>query len=141
MEMSEITEENDEDNPSIINDKALKKRLRRIIAYQKSLYFSSSSPSSLSSSASSCSSFSSSRTSSSLTDLRKGGNTSLKRLFDMEHTSLSTYSGLRCFPNHKDHTSVGVNLLQVGVSREANEEEEEKEIDQKKVIQKIARIY
>ncbi|GLT37589.1 hypothetical protein SLA2020_118980 [Shorea laevis] len=87
MATSEITEENDEDNPCTINYEAQKESLRRIIAYQKARYFSSSSSSSLSSSAAS----SSSRTTSSLMELMKGGSTSLKRLFDMEHTSLSTY--------------------------------------------------
>ncbi|KAK9289374.1 hypothetical protein L1049_007529 [Liquidambar formosana] len=89
--ISEITEDEDEDAPCIINKEAQKERIRQIIQYQKSLYLSSSSSSSYSSSAASCSSFSSSRKSSSLLELMKGGSTSLRRLFDMEHTSLATH--------------------------------------------------
>lgn len=83
---SEIREEEDQ-NLSCIQDKEAEKiRIRQIIDYQKSLYFSAS-----------CSSFSSaaastsSSKSSSLLDLMKEGSTSLRRLFDMEHTSLGTY--------------------------------------------------
>lgn len=66
--------------------------IRRIIQYQKSLYYSSSSSSSSSSSAgASCSSFSYPRKSNSLLELMKEGSTSLRRLFDMEHTSLENY--------------------------------------------------
>lgn len=90
--VSEITEEDDVDqSPYIINTEAQKERIRQIIDHQKSLYLSSSSSSSFSSSAASCSSFSSSRKSCSLLDLMKGGSTSLRRLFDMEHTSLETH--------------------------------------------------
>ncbi|KAF5750849.1 hypothetical protein HS088_TW03G01189 [Tripterygium wilfordii] len=89
---SEIHEENDEDTMSIINKEAQKERIRSIIEYQKSLYWSSLSSSSLSSSAASaCSSFSSSRQTGSLLNLMKNGSTSLRRLFDMEHTSLGTH--------------------------------------------------
>ncbi|KAJ7950159.1 ATP-dependent Clp protease proteolytic subunit like [Quillaja saponaria] len=93
--LSEITEEKDEEAPCFINTEAQKERIREIIRYQKSLYWSSSS--SMSSAAASCSSFSSSRKSSSLLELMKRGDTSLRRLFDMEHTSLlnhfECYSG------------------------------------------------
>ncbi|EYU26652.1 hypothetical protein MIMGU_mgv1a019813mg, partial [Erythranthe guttata] len=64
-------------------------RIMQIIRHQKSIYLSSSSSSSFSSDASS--SKTSSSSSSSLLDLMKEGNTSLRRLFDMEHTSLATY--------------------------------------------------
>ncbi|KAJ8899705.1 hypothetical protein K2173_019404 [Erythroxylum novogranatense] len=88
---SEITEEKDEeDNYLFINTEAQKERIRQIIEYQKSLYWSSSS-SSLSTSAASCSSFSSSRRNSNLLDLMKVGSMSLKRLFEMEHTTLATH--------------------------------------------------
>ncbi|KAL7092641.1 hypothetical protein ACP275_12G175900 [Erythranthe tilingii] len=63
-------------------------RIMQIIHHQKSLYLSSSSSSSFSSASSSKTSSSSS---SSLLDLMKEGNTSLRRLFDMEHTSLANY--------------------------------------------------
>ncbi|KAK3005395.1 hypothetical protein RJ639_016928 [Escallonia herrerae] len=85
---SEITEEEDEEALCIIDTEAKRDKIRRIIDYQKSMYLSSSSSSSA---AASCSSFSSSRRSSSLLDLMKEGSTSLRRLFDMEHTSLGTY--------------------------------------------------
>ncbi|CAK7324335.1 unnamed protein product [Dovyalis caffra] len=88
--ISEITEEKDDDSSCFINTEDQKKRVRQIIEHQKSLYWSSSSPS-LSSSAASCSSFSSSHKSSSLLDLMKVGSTSLRRLFDMEHTSLAKH--------------------------------------------------
>ncbi|KAI5584525.1 hypothetical protein POPTR_006G098800v4 [Populus trichocarpa] len=87
---SEITEEKDDDSPCFFNTEDERQRIRQIIEYQKSLYWSSSSPS-LSSSTASCSSFSSSHKSSSLLDLMKVGSTSLRRLFDMEHTSLATH--------------------------------------------------
>ncbi|KAL8036719.1 hypothetical protein ABFX02_12G176600 [Erythranthe guttata] len=64
-------------------------RIMQIIHHQKSIYLSSSSSSSSFSSASS--SKTSSSSSSSLLDLMKEGSTSLRRLFDMEHTSLATY--------------------------------------------------
>ena len=89
MISSEITEEQDEENPYFINSEVQKESIRRIIQYQKSLYWSSSS--SLSSAVTSSSSISSSRRSSSLLELMKSGSTSLKRLFDMEHTSLLTH--------------------------------------------------
>ncbi|KAK6943100.1 hypothetical protein RJ641_028477 [Dillenia turbinata] len=57
----------------------------------RSLYLSSTSSSSFSSSGASCSSVSSSRRSSTLLELMKGGSTSLRRLFDMEHTSLANH--------------------------------------------------
>ncbi|PSS34651.1 ATP-dependent Clp protease proteolytic subunit like [Actinidia chinensis var. chinensis] len=86
---SEITEENEEDDFFTIKTQAQKDKIRRIIDHQKSVYLSSlSSSSSFSSAAASCSSFSSSR---SLLDLMREGNTSLRRLFDMEHTSLATH--------------------------------------------------
>lgn len=75
-----------------MNSDVHKESIRRIIQYQKSLYWSSSSSSSSLSSAaaSSISSFS-------LLELMKRGSTSLGRLFDMEHTSLlnhfQDYSG------------------------------------------------
>ncbi|KAL8146542.1 hypothetical protein AgCh_004318 [Apium graveolens] len=87
---SEITEEEDEDDCFIIKTEAHRNKIRQIIEHQKSLYFSSSASSSCSSTATSSSS-SSSRTSSSLLKLMKGGNTSLRRLFEMEHTSLATH--------------------------------------------------
>ena len=86
MPVSEITEEKDEESPLVVG----KERLRRILEYQKSLYLSSSSPS-LYISAPSGSSFSSSQKSNSLLELMQGGSTSLRRLFDMEHTSLSNF--------------------------------------------------
>ncbi|KAM1307506.1 hypothetical protein ACFX2H_009751 [Malus domestica] len=92
MSLSEITEEKDDDESEFFVDpETQKERIRRIIEYQKSLYRSSSSSSSLSSSSASCSSFSSARRSSSLLGLMKVGNTSLRRLFDMEHTSLANH--------------------------------------------------
>ena len=92
MSISEITEEKDEEAPLFIN----KERIRQILEYQKSLYLSSTSSSLYFSvpsapSAPSCSSFSSSWKSNSLIELMKGGNTSLRRLFDMEHTSLANF--------------------------------------------------
>lgn len=90
MSISETTEENyDEEAPPFIDKEAQKERIRRILEYQKSLYFSSSSSSS--SVSSSSTSFSSSRKRSSLLKLMKGGSTCLRRLFDMEHTSLATH--------------------------------------------------
>ncbi|CAK9139964.1 unnamed protein product [Ilex paraguariensis] len=88
---SEITEDEDEEALYTIDTEAKKNKIRRIIEYQKSLYFSSSSSTSFSSAAASCSSFSSSRRSSSLLELMKEGSTSLRRLFDMEHTSLAAH--------------------------------------------------
>lgn len=84
---SEITEDIDQDPPSIQQKEAEKIRIRQIIDYQKSIYFSSSS-----SSASSSSSFSThSSKSNRLLDLMREGSAPLKRLFDMEHTSLEKY--------------------------------------------------
>ncbi|PPS14070.1 hypothetical protein GOBAR_AA06533 [Gossypium barbadense] len=92
MISSEITEEHDEENPYFINSEAQKESIRRIIQHQKSLCWSSSSSSSITSNAAaSSSSISSSRRSSSLLELMKSGSTSLKRLFEMEHTSLLTH--------------------------------------------------
>lgn len=87
---SKITEENE--NHSCVGAKEAEK-IRQIIDHQKSLYLSSLSSSSFSSAvaASSTSSFSSSRKISSLLGLMKEGSTSLRRLFDMEHTSLGNY--------------------------------------------------
>ncbi|KAI4353287.1 hypothetical protein L6164_002249 [Bauhinia variegata] len=86
--ISEITEETDEEPHWLINTEAQKEKIRQIIEYQKSLYRSSSSSSS---SAAISSSSTSSHRSSSLLELMKGGSTSLRRLFDMEHTSLATH--------------------------------------------------
>lgn len=88
---SEITEEEDEYGCFIIKTEAHRNKIRQIIEHQKSLYFSSSASSSCSSTAASCSFSASSHTSSSLLKLMKGGNTSLRRLFEMEHTSLATH--------------------------------------------------
>ncbi|KAL0316387.1 UNVERIFIED_CONTAM: hypothetical protein Sradi_5516900 [Sesamum radiatum] len=89
---SEITEEDDEHPSRIQHREVDTKRIRRIIDFQKSLYLSSSSSSSsFSSAAASTSSFASPRNRSSLLDLMKDGSTSLRRLFDMEHTSLGNY--------------------------------------------------
>lgn len=79
---SEITEETDEDG---IITKFQREKIMKIIQHQKSLYHSSS----LLSSSSATSSSSSSRRN--LLELMKGGSTSLRRLFEMEHTSLGTY--------------------------------------------------
>ncbi|KAL8509168.1 hypothetical protein ACS0TY_016380 [Phlomoides rotata] len=81
---SEITEDEDQ-NPFFIQDKEAEKiKIRKIIDYQKSLYSSSSSSSSFSSST--CSS-----KNNKLFDLMREGSTSLRRLFDMEHTSLANH--------------------------------------------------
>lgn len=99
MVISEITEEkpeepNDHDEGDydyFISPEAQRERIRNILEHQKSLYRSSSTSSS---SSTSCScSFSSSRRSrrSSLLELMRGGSTSLRRLFDMEHTSLADH--------------------------------------------------
>lgn len=86
-----ITEVEDKEPPCVIDTEAQKQNIRQIIKYQKSLYYSSSSSSSFSSTGSSCSSFSTPRKSNSLLDLMKEGSTSLRRLFDLQHTSLKTY--------------------------------------------------
>ncbi|KAK4253222.1 hypothetical protein QN277_010552 [Acacia crassicarpa] len=78
--LSEITEEIDEDQ---INIEVQKDKIREIIEHQKSLYHSSSL-------AASCSS-TSSTSQRNLLELMKGGSTSLRRLFEMEHTSLGTH--------------------------------------------------
>ncbi|KAL9315356.1 hypothetical protein ACSQ67_016357 [Phaseolus vulgaris] len=88
--LSEITEEKDEDTHWFINTEKQKEKIRNIIQYQKSVYGSSTS-SSLSPSAESSSSFTSPHKSRSLLGLMKGGSTSMRRLFDMEHTSLATH--------------------------------------------------
>lgn len=92
---SEITEEEEDlDSFRKMEKEAQKNSIRRIIEYQKYLFSSSSScSSSISTSSStpaSSSSFSFSRKSN-LLNLMKDGSTSLRRLFDMEHTSLSTH--------------------------------------------------
>ncbi|KAM7270689.1 hypothetical protein ACFE04_029903 [Oxalis oulophora] len=87
--VSEITQENDEED-IIIDKEVLNRRIREIIQNQKSLYLSSSFSSS-SSLCSSTSASSSSRNSGSLLEKMRGGGTSLRRLFDMEHTSLSNH--------------------------------------------------
>ncbi|XP_048226081.1 uncharacterized protein LOC112536670 [Ricinus communis] len=84
---SEIIEEKEEENDCFINRKAQKERIRQIIEYQKSLYWSSSSATA----AASSSAFYTSNKSGILLDLMKNGNTSLRRLFEMEHTSLATH--------------------------------------------------
>ncbi|KAJ0087827.1 hypothetical protein Patl1_31675 [Pistacia atlantica] len=86
----EITEEKDDEEETCCLTGDQRDKIRRIIEYQKSIYLSSSS-SSFSSSSASCSSFFSSRRRSTLLELMKGGSTSLRRLFDMEHTSLATH--------------------------------------------------
>ncbi|WCJ28082.1 hypothetical protein M5689_009791 [Euphorbia peplus] len=93
---SEIVEVKDEEaGCSFITTEADKDRIRSIIMYQKSLYWSSSSSSSLSStlaaSVSASSPSVSSKSCRSLLELMRGGDTSLRRLFDMEHTSLATH--------------------------------------------------
>ena len=101
MKVSEIKKEKDEDASFFVDTESQKERIRKIIEYQKSLYrasaSSSLSTSSLSSSAASSSLLSSSGRTNSLINLMKSGSTSLRRLFDMEHTSLATnfenYSG------------------------------------------------
>lgn len=91
---SEIREEKEEDDDddevetnsfSINAETQILVNIRRILQYQKSLYNHPSS------SSSSSSSFSSTRKSSSLLELMKEGSTSLRRLFDMEHTTLKNY--------------------------------------------------
>ena len=96
MKLSEITEDKDDDDVnSFVDAETQRERIRKIIEYQKSLDSSLASSSSSSyskpSSASCCSLRSSVRKSKSLFDLMRSGSTSLRRLFDMEHTSLATY--------------------------------------------------
>ncbi|KAI3750502.1 hypothetical protein L2E82_21141 [Cichorium intybus] len=105
---SEITEEDDEDSYFLHNIDAQKEKIRRLIKHQKNLYQSSSSSSSsyYSSSTgvtarSSCSSFDRNR-SKRLLNLMKKGSTSLRRLFDMEHTSLANHFDFySCSPETK----------------------------------------
>ncbi|KAL9672135.1 hypothetical protein QQ045_028383 [Rhodiola kirilowii] len=87
------TEEDDAEAPCVINTEAEKVKIRRIIKRQRSQYLSSSSSSSFSSATVSCSSssLSSSHRNGNLLQLMKVGSTSLRRLFDMEHTSLATH--------------------------------------------------
>ncbi|XP_022978287.1 uncharacterized protein LOC111478319 isoform X2 [Cucurbita maxima] len=84
MSVSEITEE-EEEVSKFIDPEVQRERIRQILKYQKSVYSSSSS------SSSSISTSASSSRSCSLLDLMKAGNASLRRLFDMQHTSLATY--------------------------------------------------
>ncbi|KAL1359829.1 hypothetical protein HN51_005183 [Arachis hypogaea] len=97
----EITEEkDDEEEPHwFINTEQQKAKIRKIIDHQKSLYPCSSV--SLLSRSSSSSSASCSSCHSSLLGLMKSGSTCLRRLFEMEHTSLGThfdcYSGSPIF--------------------------------------------
>ncbi|KAI3507347.1 hypothetical protein L1887_22321 [Cichorium endivia] len=104
---SEITEEDDEDSYFLHNIEAQKEKIRRLIKHQKNLHQSSSSSSSsyYSSSTgatrSSCSSFDRNR-SKRLLSLMKKGSTSLRRLFDMEHTSLANHFDFySCSPETK----------------------------------------
>ncbi|KAL3327288.1 hypothetical protein AABB24_035118 [Solanum stoloniferum] len=95
-EIIEITEEEDVDSLWKMDKEAQRYNIKRIIEYQKSLMFSSSTSTSLSSiSTSSTPSSSNSSNSfskkSNLLNLMKEGSTSLRRLFDMEHTSLSSH--------------------------------------------------
>ncbi|KAJ4704471.1 ATP-dependent Clp protease proteolytic subunit like [Melia azedarach] len=91
MMKSEITEVKDDDGEIVWLTRAQMEKIRRIIEHQKYLCWSSSSSSSQLSSSASCSYFFSCQKSSSLLQLMKGGSTWLRRLFDMEHTSLSIY--------------------------------------------------
>lgn len=77
--VSEIREEKEDDEEDA--ETQILVNIRRILQYQKSLYNHPSSSSS----------FSSTRKSSSLLELMKEGSTSLRRLFDMEHTTLKNY--------------------------------------------------
>ncbi|KAL8262331.1 hypothetical protein R6Q59_026380 [Mikania micrantha] len=94
---SEIIEE-DEDSYFITNKEAQRDKIRRLLKHQKNQYNSSLSTScssySLSSTgaalSSSCSSFDHSH-SHKLLNLMKKGSRSLRRLFDMEHTSLGNH--------------------------------------------------
>ncbi|KAK1264594.1 hypothetical protein QJS04_geneDACA011455 [Acorus gramineus] len=86
--VSEITEEQDDE---AVNVEVMKERIRKIITHQRSLYASSLSSSSFSSAASTSTTSVSSKNSS-LFELMKGGGTTLRRLFDMEHTPFEVYS-------------------------------------------------
>ncbi|CAI9301537.1 unnamed protein product [Lactuca saligna] len=99
---SEITEEDDnEDSYFLHNRDAQKEKIRQLIKHQKNHYQSTSSSSSSSStstgaaSRSSCSSFDQNQ-SRKLLNLMKKGSTSLRRLFDMEHTSLANHFDYYC---------------------------------------------
>ncbi|KAK1299504.1 hypothetical protein QJS10_CPB14g01735 [Acorus calamus] len=83
--VSEITQEQDDE---AVDVEVMKERIRKIITHQRSLYASSLSSSF--SSAASTSTTSVSSKNSSLFELMKGG-TTLRRLFDMEHTPLKAY--------------------------------------------------
>ncbi|KAF4401507.1 hypothetical protein G4B88_001701 [Cannabis sativa] len=93
MKVKEITEEKHEEESFYVDTECKKERIRKIIEYQKSVYSASSlaSSSSSSSSVASSSSLSSSHRTNSLINLMKSGSTSLRRLFELEHTSLATY--------------------------------------------------
>lgn len=78
----EITEEYDEENP--LTNTLKKEGIKRIIEYQKSIYSSSLSDKI---SAESSSTHQSKR----LMELMESGNTSLRRLFDMEDTRLANH--------------------------------------------------
>lgn len=105
---SEITEEEDEDSYFFINKEAQKDKIRQLLKHQKNQYNSSSSSCSsysLSSSGvalrSSCSS-SDNNQSQKLLNLMKKGSRSLRRLFDMEHTSLGNhFEFYSCSPETK----------------------------------------
>ncbi|PWA34903.1 hypothetical protein CTI12_AA614730 [Artemisia annua] len=98
---SEIIEEDDhEDTFFMFNKEAQKQKIRQLLKHQKNQYNSSCSSSSSCSSYSLCSkgvalssSFSSldKNRSRKLLNLMKKGSTSLRRLFDMEHTSLANH--------------------------------------------------
>ncbi|CAH1445936.1 unnamed protein product [Lactuca virosa] len=98
---SEITEEDDnEDSYFLHNRDAQKEKIRQLIKHQKNHYQSTSSSSSSSTSTgaasrSSCSSFDQNQ-SRKLLNLMKKGSTSLRRLFDMEHTSLANHFDFYC---------------------------------------------
>ncbi|KAL4557884.1 hypothetical protein LXL04_036078 [Taraxacum kok-saghyz] len=99
---SEITEEDDdEDSYFLHNRECQKEKIRKLIKHQKHQYQSTSSSSSSSSSStdatsrSSCSSFDQNQNRK-LLNLMKKGSTSLRRLFDMEHTSLANHFDFYC---------------------------------------------
>lgn len=79
----EITEDDDEENPS--TNELKKERIKRIIEYQKSIYYSSSLSGNTSAESSSA------HQSNRLMELMESGNTSLRRLFDMEDTRLANH--------------------------------------------------
>ncbi|KAK4359325.1 hypothetical protein RND71_021554 [Anisodus tanguticus] len=114
FEITEIIEEEDVDSFWKMEKEAQRYNIRKIIKYQKSLFSSSTTTTtSLSSSSTSLSSYSSTPASSSssssskksnLLNLMKEGSTSLRKLFDMEHISLSShfqdYSGSSIIKPH-----------------------------------------